>query len=152
MPELIRSRFRDKTPYQVIASASRLRCGPHHDLELRTTVIVLRALAPSVLDLEAEGGGHERQFTEIVRSWHSDLFEESGDGPVVAATLLCARSHAGRVRAEAAFAGLAEVAPIPAASGTTVGHRLNRRGDRQLNRALHIVVINRIRTDETTCE
>jgi transposase len=149
-PELIRSRFRDKTPHQVIASASRLRCGPHQDLESRTTITVLRALARRVLELEAETREHERQLTEIVRSWRPDLLEERGVGPVVAATLLCAWSHAGRFRSEAAFASLAGASPIPASSGMTVRHRLNRGGDRQLNRALHVVVINRIRTDEAT--
>ncbi|MGH9208861.1 MAG: transposase, partial [Acidimicrobiales bacterium] len=54
-------------------------------------------------------------------------------------------SHAGRVRSEAAFAMLSGTAPIPASSGQTVRHRLNRAGDRQLNRALHTVVLSRMR-------
>ena len=45
---------------------------------------------------------------------------------------------------------LAGTAPVPASSGMTNRHRLNRFGDRQLNRALHTVVINRIRLDPTT--
>ena len=44
---------------------------------------------------------------------------------------------------------LAGAAPIPA-SGLTVRHRLNRCGDRQLNRALHTVVLHRLRHDPTT--
>ncbi|MGD8201890.1 transposase [Ornithinimicrobium sp. W1679] len=54
-------------------------------------------------------------------------------------------SHARQVRNEAAFASLAGAAPIPASSGTTVRHRLNRVGDRQLNRALHTVALSRLR-------
>ena len=53
-------------------------------------------------------------------------------------------SHSRRLRTEAAFAALAGVAPIPASSGQTVRHRLNRGGDRQLNRALHTVALSRL--------
>src|SRR5207244_5083747 len=53
-------------------------------------------------------------------------------------------SHPGRFRSEAAFASLAGAAPIPASSGQTVRHRLNRSGDRQLNRALHTIVLSRL--------
>ena len=67
----------------------------------------------------------------------------------MAATVLCAWSHPGRFRSDAAFAMLAGVAPIPANSGqTTSRYRLNRYGDRQLNRALHTVVLSRLRYDD----
>ena len=69
----------------------------------------------------------------------------------MAATVLCAWSHAGRIHSEAAFAMLAGVAPIPANSGQiTTRYRLNRYGDRQLNRALHTIVLSRIRYDRAT--
>ena len=54
------------------------------------------------------------------------------------------------MRSEAAFAQLAGVAPIEASSGTVVRHRLNRRGDRQLNRALHTIVLVRMRQHPET--
>ena len=54
-------------------------------------------------------------------------------------------SHAGRCRNEAAFAALAGASPLPASSGRTVRHRLNRSGDRALNRALHDIAITRWR-------
>lgn len=50
----------------------------------------------------------------------------------------------GRVRSEAALAALAGVNPIPASSGNTVRHRLNRGGDRRLNHALHIIAMSRM--------
>ncbi len=53
-------------------------------------------------------------------------------------------SHAGRLASEAAFARLAGCAPIPASSGQIIRHRLNRGGDRQLNRALHTIVLSRL--------
>ena len=59
-------------------------------------------------------------------------------------------SHHGRCRDEAAFAALAGVSPVPASSGRIVRHRLNRGGDRQLNRALHTVAVTRAQWDERT--
>ena len=74
-----------------------------------------------------------------------------GVGAVVAATVLIAWSHAGRVRSEAAFASLAGTCPVPASSGNTVRYRLNRGGDRRLNRAWTTIVIVRMRMDPLTC-
>jgi transposase len=149
-PEALRSRFRAKTSHGVITTAARLRVSPKCDLETKTTIGVLRSLARRVLELESETRAHERALTEVIEAWRPELLEQCGVGPVVAATLLCAWSHRGRFRSDGAFASLAGVSPIPASSGLTVRHRLNRRGDRQLNRALHVVVINRIRHDKAT--
>ena len=63
---------------------------------------------------------------------------------------LTAWSHLGRIRSESAFASLAGVNPIPASSGNTVRHRINRGGDRRLNRALHMAVVTRMRMDPRT--
>lgn len=61
------------------------------------------------------------------------------------------RRHAlGRIRSEAAFASLAGASPIPASSGNTVRHRINRGGDRRLNRALHMAIVTRMRMDPRT--
>ena len=56
----------------------------------------------------------------------------------------------GRLRSEPTFAALAGANPIPASSGQVTRHRLNRSGDRQLNRALHTVVVARLRNDPDT--
>jgi len=78
------------------------------------------------------------------------LLAEAGVGPVVAAQLLISWSHHGRVRNEAAFASLAGVAPLETSSGQRSRHRLNRGGDRALNRALHTVAITRMRCHPET--
>jgi transposase len=70
-----------------------------------------------------------------------------GVGPITAAQILVSWSHQGRFRSEAAFAG---VSPIPASSGLTNRHRLNRSGDRQLNRAMHTITLIRMRLDPST--
>ncbi len=76
--------------------------------------------------------------------------EAKGIGPVTAAQILAVYSHPGRVHSEAAFAAIAGVSPLPASSGNTVRHRLNRGGDRQFNKALDVIARVRMRCDDRT--
>jgi transposase len=150
-PEQIRQRFRGQKLPGMIKTAAALRVHPSWDVESTTTVTTLRSLARRARALTEEAAEHEKAIRAIVRSWRPDLLEQPGVGPIVAATVLCAWSHPGRIHSEAAFAMLAGVAPIPANSGqVTNRHRLNRYGDRQLNRALHTVALSRVRYDQTT--
>jgi transposase len=150
-PEVVRARFRGQTTRAAITTAAQLRPGASKaDLEVITALTVLHELARRIRLLEAEALGHEQAIRTIVRSWRPDLLELTGVGPIVAATVLTAWSHPGRCRDDAAFAMLAGTAPIPASSGKTVRYRLNRSGDRQLNRALHTVALTRLHRDERT--
>jgi transposase len=149
-PDALRARFRGQSTPKMLATATRLRSQTSWDVHTRTAATVLRTLARRIQSLEAEAQDHEQAILAIVRSWRPDLLDQLGVGPIVAAVVLCAWSHAGRCRHEAAFANLAGVAPIPASSGQTVRYRLNRCGDRQLNRALHTIVLSRIRFDPAT--
>ena len=98
-------------------------------------------LAKRVSELDHELSANQTQMTGLIRdSKAAVLLDKTGIGPITAAVVLAAWSHAGRVRSEAAFAALAGVNPIPASSGNTTRHRLNRGGDRRLNRALHMAV------------
>jgi len=109
----------------------------------------LRSLAHRIEAATAEADELERELLGHVRAAAPRLLDEPG-GPIVAAQLLVSWSHPGRVRSEAAFARLAGVAPIPASSGQTTRHRLSRGGDRQLNRALHTIVLHRRQHDPQT--
>jgi transposase len=150
-PEELRSKFRGQATPAMTRAAARLRLQAGWDLETRTTAAVLRDLARRALELTAEADRHEKEILSIVRAWHPELLERRGVGPIVAATVLCAWSHQGRVRSEAAFAMLGGAAPIPANSGQVTTHyRLNRHVDRQLNRAFHTIVLSRIRWDAGT--
>lgn len=150
-PEELRARFRGHKLPAMVRRAARLRISPRWDLETATTARVLRDLARRALELRGEAARHEKDILAIVRSWRPDLLTQPGIGPIIAATVLCAWSHPGRIRSEAAFAMLAGAAPIPASSGqTATRHRLNRYGDRQLNRALHTAVLCRLRYDPAT--
>src|SRR5450631_930416 len=84
--------------------------------------------------------------------WHrfSAPTTRPGVGPVSAAQGIVSWSHRGRVRGDAAFAALAGASPVQASSGRTIRHRLNRGGDRQLNRALHDITLTRWRADPRT--
>ena len=98
----------------------------------------------------SEAAELEAEILAHVRALAPQLLDEPGVGPIVAAQVIIAWSHPGRVRSEAAFARLAGVAPIPASSGQTTRHRLSRGGDRQLNRALHTVILHRRQHDPAT--
>jgi transposase len=110
----------------------------------------MRSTARRALACEREAAELEAQLDRLVRRLAPELLDQLGIGPVVAGQVITSWSHHGRVRSEAAFAKLGGVAPIEASSGTVIRHRLNRSGDRQLNRALHTIVLVRMRQDSTT--
>jgi transposase len=115
------------------------------DLAAATARTEAVRLAKRILALDAEITDNTNRIGELVEaSPAAALVEETGIGPVTAATVLVAWSHPGRVRDEAAFAALAGVNPIPASSGNTTRHRLNRGGDRRLNRALNVIAMVRM--------
>jgi transposase len=108
-------------------------------------------LASSLLVLRDALIGNKKTLTEIVQDLAPTLTDRVGIGPVSAAQVLVSYSHPGRVRNDAAFAALAGTAPLPADSGLRSGrHRLNRGGDRALNRAIHTIALTRMRRDERT--
>ncbi len=108
-------------------------------------------LGKRVTALDEDLKANTKRVTELItQSPARELLEQPGIGPVTAAVALTAWSHPGRLRSEAAFASLAGVNPIPASSGNTIRHRINRGGDRRLNRALHMAIVTRMRMDPTT--
>ena len=111
----------------------------------------LRSLAYRYFQLGEEVRGLESQLERLIGNVSPDLRRVFGVGPDTAAKLLTAAgSNPGRLRSEAAFAALCGVNPIPASSGKTNRHRLNRGGDRQANAALHRIVIVRLCYDPRT--
>jgi len=150
-PEALRVKLRGKRLPEMVRVAARLRIHTGWDTETATTATTLRTLARRAQVLTAEARDLEKDLLALVKAWRPDLLAQPGIGPIVAATVLCAWSHPGRVHSEAAFAMLAGAAPIPANSGqVTTRYRLNRHGDRRLNRALHTIVITRTTCDPAT--
>jgi len=150
-PDKIRDKFAGMNLPQMITTAAALRLHSSWDAETCTTVTVLRSLARRARTLTIEADEHAKAILALVRAWRPDLLDLPGVGPITAAVVLCAWSHPGRIHSEAAFAMLAGAAPIPANSGqVTNRYRLNRYGDRQLNRALHTIALSRTRYHQPT--
>ena len=105
----------------------------------------LRRLALAVTQGTKDLTANRRQLRAIVEDLAPGLTARFGIGPVSAAQGIVSFSHPGRCRSDAAFAALAGTAPIEASSGPVVRHRLNRGGDRALNRAVHTIAVTRIR-------
>jgi transposase len=147
-PESLRDQLRRLPLGKLLNRCSRLRRAGAAD-ELATR-LVLRSLARRVQGATVEADELEREIHAHVQSLAPSLLDEPGVGPIVAAQLIVAWSHHGRLRSEACFARLAGVAPVPASSGQTTRHRLSRGGDRQLNRALHTIILHRRQHDQAT--
>ncbi|MGZ6565350.1 MAG: IS110 family RNA-guided transposase [Solirubrobacteraceae bacterium] len=148
--EELRHQLRRHDTDELVARCARLRTLPSHPWEHRATVIALRHTARRILALEAEANDLESEMEQLVKANVPWLLDELGVGPVSAAQLFCSWSHPGRIRHDGAFAMLGGAAPIPASSGQTIRYRLNRGGDRQLNCALHTIVLTRLKHDPAT--
>jgi transposase len=149
-PEELRAELRGRSTAKQIQHCVGLRARPTRSLEHRATVRALRATAQRIQALAAEADQLQAELAVLVQALAPWLLEIPGVGPLSAAQVLASWSHAGRFRSEAAFAALAGTNPIPASSGQVTRHRLNRSGDRQLNRALHTILLVRLRTDPDT--
>jgi hypothetical protein len=110
-------------------------------------VLTLRSIAGRIRFLRDQTAELDPELLALVKQHPAGpaLIAEPGIGPVVAAQLLISWSHRSRVRNEAAFAALAGAAPVEASRGQRIRHRLNRGGDRDLNRALRTIAISRLR-------
>jgi len=115
------------------------------------TRIALRSLARRILQLNDEIADLDELIAPLVHELAPALVPATGIGVEVAGQLLVtAGDNPDRLRNEAGFAMPCGVAPLPASSGKTQRHRLNRGGDRDANSALHLAVIVRMRMDDRT--
>ena len=105
-----------------------------------------RRLALALAQARRQLKDNRAQLLAIVDDIAPGLTSRYGVGPVSAAQAIVSFSHPGRCRSEAAFAALGGTSPIPASSGQTIRHRLNRGGDRALNRAIHAIALTRMRS------
>ncbi|GAB7005255.1 IS110 family transposase [Nocardioides sp. AN3] len=136
---------------ELIATCARLR--PTEDLRDPTQAIktALRRIARRCQHLGEEITDADRELKTLITATAPRLLEQVGVGTEVAGQLLVtAGDNPGRLRSEAAFAALCGVSPLPASSGRTDRHRLNRGGDRAANCALYTVAMVRMRYDQRT--
>jgi transposase len=149
-PDRLRGQLQTLPERRLLERCSHFRRSSSCPVDELAVKLVLRTLARRIEAATSEAEQLEREMLGHVRALAPQLLDEPGIGPIVAADVIVAWSHPDRVRSEAAFARLAGVAPVPASSGKTIRHRLSRGGDRQLNRALHTVVLHRRQHDPTT--
>jgi transposase len=138
-PEHLRADLRGLGLARQLDRIDRLSSASAATIEYRVTLRTLRSIAARVRFLTNQATELDIELLALVPQHPAGptLLGEAGVGPVVAAQLLVSWSHRGRVRNEAAFASLADAAPLEASSGQRTRHRLSRVGDRNLNRALH---------------
>ena len=100
--------------------------------------------------LDAEAARTKAEIVATLEQSGTTLTEVPGMGPLLAARILGEVGDPRRIRSKAAFAQMAGTAPLPASSGATTRHRLNRGGNRKLNHALHYMALVRYRFDPDT--
>lgn len=148
-PTFLRERFRDIADAALITALADFDIRPYP--EHQGVVIALRALARRHRYLAAEVHVLDQELATLTEYTNPALLAAAGVGPVTAAQLLItAGDNPDRVRSEAAFAALCGASPIPASSGKTNRHRLNRGGDRHANSALHRIALVRMSNDPRT--
>lgn len=113
-------------------------------------VRVAKAILKRINEIYREEGELLAELKTLIEAHCPQLLAEHGCGTVTAAIIIGHTAGAKRFPTDACFARHAGTAPIPASSGNTKRHRLHRGGDRQLNRAIHIIALSRARTDPTT--
>lgn len=143
-PDHLRARFAGLSGQQLAAAAARLRARPE------TISAVLRRLGQRAGRLSKEITEVEQALAGLLAELAPALLAECGVGPICGAQLLVSSGDPRRMTNEASFAALAGTSPVEASSGKHRRHRLNRGGDRQLNRALHIIALARIRHHSET--
>lgn len=148
-PEPIRERYRG------LRSETRMNrlaeCRPAGGLVERSVLAALKSAAKAWKALKRQAGLLEERMRLILEEHARPLLDMYCAGAVIAATLaIVAGDNPERIRSEAAFAKLCGVCPIPASSGRTNRHRLNKGGNRQGNMALHRIAIVRLRYHKPT--
>ncbi len=144
-PEPIRVRFKDRYKTGLVSEAAKMRPRNGSDPVTFTTNTVIRDLARRIQGLNTEMASIDHMLSDLVAATAPSLLELHGVGLDSAATLLVtAGDNPDRLNSEGSWAHLCGVAPLPASTGKTPRHRLNRGGDRQANAALYRIVLTRM--------
>lgn len=150
-PEQVRAEYRDLPTNRLITRLTGSRGRASDDEVAARTRTALKRLAVRYQQLDEEITGHDTDLAQLVETVNPGLVQTHGIKVITAAQLLItAGDNPERLHSEAAFAMLCGVAPLPASSGKTTRHRLNRGGDRAANSALHKIAIARLATDPDT--
>jgi transposase len=151
-PDAVRAKLRALNTAKLVATCANTRPDRAAVADPSVAVVIaLRSLARRHQQLSAEIKDLEALIEPLVEQINPGLCQLLGVGPDTAGQLLVtAGDNPTRLRSEASFAMLCGVAPLPASSGRTDRHRLNRGGDRQANAAIYRICITRLRHDPAT--
>jgi transposase len=149
-PDVLRDQLRVLRLTELVETAARFRPGDPTD-PLQATKTSLRSIARRHQHLSVEIDDLDAVLDPLVAQTAPNLVALNGVGTDVAGQLLVtAGDNPHRLRSDAAFSHLCGSSPIPASSGRTNRHRLNRGGDRAANAALYRIVLCRLRWDSRT--
>jgi len=149
-PAELRQQLRGRTATRLVQTAAALEPSPITN-PVAAATLALGTLARRYQALSAEIDSLTSELERLVATAAPGLMARFGVGSDSAGALLVAAGdNPGRLRSEAAFSMLCGASPIPASSGKTIRHRLNRGGDRQANTALHRIVVVRLRWHQPT--
>ena len=150
-PAELRERLAGEHKLHLIGACAGLTTSEIPSTPEEAVSIAVKSLAERCLQLDAETKALDRQIEALTAHACPALRQVYGVGPDSAATLLVALGdNPERIGSDAAFAKLCGVSPIEASSGKTVRHRLNRGGNRDANRALHVICVVRLRRHQPT--
>jgi transposase len=150
-PESTRARYRGLSNNKLTAALAASRPPAQPVTAEEATAYCLRTLARRYRMLSEQVTDRKAQLTRLLDGHAPALMAVYGTGPdTVSQLLITAGDNPARLRSEAHFAALAGARPIPASSGKTNRHRLNRAGDRQANSALYHIVIVRMAHHQPT--
>jgi transposase len=150
-PEELRHRLRELPTKELVATCARFRPGDDPDNIETATRFALRSVARRHEILSGEITQLDAQLKRLVAEVAPGLISLPAIGTHHAATLLVvAGDNPERLRSEASFASLCGVSPVEASSGKVVRRRLNRGGNRDANRALHMICVVRMGSDKRT--
>jgi len=120
---------------------------PHADSVVQTRLLIVHQLTEQLLRLWEEIETVESALAARVRETETPLLGLCGIGVVAAARLIGELGCTPRIRSAAALAALAGIAPVAVSSGGRNGHRLNRGGNRRLNRTFHMIAVCQLRCE-----
>lgn len=148
-PDAVREALQPLTRARQLKAATGYRAngeGP-----LATVKRCLRRLAIRISQLSTEIQAADHDLDRLTRQYAPSMRSRLGFGAETTAQLLItAGDNPDRIGSEAALAGLCGVSPVQASSGKSRYYRLNRGGDRQANRALHMIILSRLRHHQPT--
>jgi transposase len=141
----------DRPKTGLVSEAANMRPHKGSDPIIYQTNLVIRNLARRVKSLHAEMRVIDETLRSLIEETAPGLVALHGVGTDTAASLLVtAGDNPDRIHNERSWAHLCGVTPIPASSGKTIRHRLNRGGDRQANAALYRIVLTRMSSHDET--